>query len=39
MCHGKCPDQVKAEASAVTDSYNDECFAKAMERFVLGTLA
>jgi Cof subfamily protein (haloacid dehalogenase superfamily) len=36
---GNSPDQVKAEASAVTDSYNDEGFAKAMECFVLGTLA
>jgi Cof subfamily protein (haloacid dehalogenase superfamily) len=36
---GNASDQVKAEASAVTDSYNDEGFAKAMERFVLGTLA
>ena len=36
---GNASDQVKAQASAVTDSYNDEGFAKAMERFVLGTLA
>jgi hypothetical protein len=28
---------VKARASAVTDSYNDEGFAKAMERFILGS--
>jgi hypothetical protein len=27
---------VKAQASAVTDSYNDEGFAKAVERFILG---
>lgn len=36
---GNASDQVKAEASAVTDSYNDEGFAKAMERFVLGLSA
>src|SRR5277367_2488279 len=34
---GNASDQVKAEASATTDSYNDEGFAKAMERFVLGS--
>jgi hypothetical protein len=28
---------VKMQASAVTDSYNDEGFAKAMERFILGS--
>lgn len=33
---GNASDQVKAQAGAVTDSYNDEGFAKAMERFVLG---
>jgi Cof subfamily protein (haloacid dehalogenase superfamily) len=33
---GNASDQVKAEASATTASYNDEGFAKAMERFVLG---
>ena len=33
---GNASDQVKAEASAVTDSYNNEGFANAMERFVLG---
>jgi Cof subfamily protein (haloacid dehalogenase superfamily) len=33
---GNASDQVKAEASATTDSYNDEGFAKAVERFVLG---
>jgi len=35
---GNASDQVKAQASATTDSYNDEGFAKAMERFVLGRL-
>ena len=34
---GNASDEVKARASAVTDSYNDEGFAKAMEHFVLGT--
>ena len=33
---GNASDEVKAQASAVTDSYNDEGFAKAMERFILG---
>jgi Cof subfamily protein (haloacid dehalogenase superfamily) len=33
---GNASDQVKAQASATTDSYNDEGFAKAIERFVLG---
>jgi hypothetical protein len=33
---GNASDQVKAEASATTDSYNDEGFAKAMERYILG---
>jgi Cof subfamily protein (haloacid dehalogenase superfamily) len=33
---GNASDQVKAQASATTDSYNDEGFAKAMERFILG---
>jgi hydroxymethylpyrimidine pyrophosphatase-like HAD family hydrolase len=32
---GNASDQVKAQASATTDSYNDEGFAKAMERFIL----
>jgi Cof subfamily protein (haloacid dehalogenase superfamily) len=32
---GNASDQVKAQASAITASYNDEGFAKAMERFVL----
>jgi hypothetical protein len=34
---GNASDEVKAQASAVTDSYNDEGFAKAMERFILGS--
>jgi hydroxymethylpyrimidine pyrophosphatase-like HAD family hydrolase len=29
-------DEVKAQATVVTDSYNDEGFAKAMECFILG---
>ena len=33
---GNASDEVKAQANVVTDSYNDEGFAKAMERFVLG---
>lgn len=33
---GNASDEVKAQATAVTDSYNDEGFAKAMERFILG---
>jgi Cof subfamily protein (haloacid dehalogenase superfamily) len=33
---GNASDEVKAKADAVTDSYRDEGFAKAMERFVLG---
>jgi Cof subfamily protein (haloacid dehalogenase superfamily) len=33
---GNASDEVKARASAVTDSYNDEGFAKAMEHFILG---
>ena len=32
---GNASDQVKAQASAKTDSYNDEGFAKAMERLIL----
>jgi Cof subfamily protein (haloacid dehalogenase superfamily) len=32
---GNASDEVKAKASAVTDSYNDEGFAKAVERFLL----
>jgi Cof subfamily protein (haloacid dehalogenase superfamily) len=34
---GNASDQVKAEASVSTDSYNDEGFAKAMERFILNS--
>jgi Cof subfamily protein (haloacid dehalogenase superfamily) len=34
---GNASDEVKAQASAVTDSYNDEGFAKAMERCILGS--
>ena len=34
---GNASDEVKMQASAVTDSYNDEGFAKAMERFILGS--
>jgi Cof subfamily protein (haloacid dehalogenase superfamily) len=33
---GNATDDVKAKASAVTDPYDDDGFAKAMERFVLG---
>lgn len=33
---GNASNQVKAQADMTTDSYNDEGFAKAMERFVLG---
>jgi Cof subfamily protein (haloacid dehalogenase superfamily) len=33
---GNASDEVKAQAAATTDSYNDEGFAKAMERFILG---
>jgi Cof subfamily protein (haloacid dehalogenase superfamily) len=33
---GNASDQVKAQASVTTDSYNDEGFAKAVERFILG---
>lgn len=34
---GNASDQVKAQAAAITDSYNDEGFAKAMEHFIIGT--
>ena len=34
---GNASDQVKAEARVSTDSYNDEGFAKAMERFILNS--
>ncbi|HEX4158474.1 MAG TPA: Cof-type HAD-IIB family hydrolase [Rhizomicrobium sp.] len=33
---GNASDDVKSQASAVTDSYNDEGFAKAVERYLLG---
>jgi hypothetical protein len=33
---GNAPDGVKMQADATTDSYEDEGFAKAMERFILG---
>ncbi|HEX4569191.1 MAG TPA: HAD hydrolase family protein, partial [Dongiaceae bacterium] len=36
---GNASDQVKAQASASTASYNDEGFAKAMEKFILGVEA
>jgi Cof subfamily protein (haloacid dehalogenase superfamily) len=35
---GNASDEVKKRADATTDSYNDEGFAKAMERFVLGSV-
>jgi Cof subfamily protein (haloacid dehalogenase superfamily) len=35
---GNASDEVKAQASAVTDSYQEEGFAKAMEKFVLNTM-
>jgi Cof subfamily protein (haloacid dehalogenase superfamily) len=35
---GNASDQVKGQASATTDSCDDEGFAKAMERFILGSL-
>lgn len=34
---GNASDEVQAQAAAVTDSYNDEGFAKAMERFILAS--
>ena len=34
---GNASDEVKAQATATTDSFNDEGFAKAMERFVLSS--
>jgi hydroxymethylpyrimidine pyrophosphatase-like HAD family hydrolase len=34
---GNASDQVKAEATVTADSYNDEAFAKAIERFILGS--
>jgi len=36
---GNASDQVKGQASVTTDSYNDEGFAKAIERFILDSLA
>jgi Cof subfamily protein (haloacid dehalogenase superfamily) len=33
---GNASSEVKAQAAATTESYNDEGFAKAMERFILG---
>lgn len=36
---GNSSDEVKRQAVAVTDSYDDEGFAKAVERFLLGTPA
>jgi hydroxymethylpyrimidine pyrophosphatase-like HAD family hydrolase len=35
---GNASDEVKMQAAAVTDSYNDEGFAKAVERFILGSM-
>jgi hypothetical protein len=35
---GNASDQVKAQASVTTDSYNDEGFAKAIERYILGAM-
>lgn len=35
ICMGNASDQVKSQADVTTDSYNDEGFAKAIERFVL----
>jgi hypothetical protein len=34
---GNASDEVKAQAAAVTASYNDEGFAKAMEALILGS--
>ncbi len=36
---GNASDEVKQQASAVTDFYDDEGFAKAVERFLLGAAA
>jgi Cof subfamily protein (haloacid dehalogenase superfamily) len=36
---GNAFEEVKAQANVTTDSYNEEGFAKAVERFVLGGLA
>src|SRR6185312_4864570 len=35
---GNASGEVKAQAAAVTDSYNEEGFAKAMERFIIGSV-
>jgi len=35
---GNASNEVKGQASVTTESYNDEGFAKAMERFILGSL-
>ncbi len=35
---GNASDQVKGQASATTESYNEEGFAKAIERFILDSL-
>ena len=35
---GNASDEVKLRADATTDSYNDEGFAKAMERFILSSV-
>jgi len=35
---GNASDEVKMRADATTDSYNDEGFAKAMERFILSSV-
>jgi hydroxymethylpyrimidine pyrophosphatase-like HAD family hydrolase len=37
--HATAARKVKRQASAVTDSYDDEGFAKAVERFLLGASA
>jgi hydroxymethylpyrimidine pyrophosphatase-like HAD family hydrolase len=34
---GNASDEVKAQATKTTASYNDEGFAEAMEQFVLGS--
>jgi hydroxymethylpyrimidine pyrophosphatase-like HAD family hydrolase len=34
---GNAPDDVKAQATKITDSYKNEGFAKAMERIILGS--
>lgn len=35
---GNASDEVKKQAAVTTESYNDEGFAKAMERFILGSV-